>query len=64
MCSGPIEILLTYLSSGPLTWSPSFVTLLNFLLDLIAELGVGVFVFGRHLEQGDFIELLSKTDSG
>lgn len=40
------------LASGPLAGSAAFVGVLDVLLDLVAELGVGVFVFGWHLENG------------
>lgn len=37
-----------HLSSGPLAWSAAFVGGMDFFFDLVAELGVGVFVAGGH----------------
>lgn len=36
------------LSSGPLAWSAAFVGGMDFFFDLVAEVGVGVFVAGGH----------------
>lgn len=32
----------------PLAWGTAFVTVVNFLFDFVAELGVAVFFLGRH----------------
>jgi hypothetical protein len=40
----------------PLAWRAAFVAVVDFLFDLIAELGVGVFFFGRHgLDDGGVV---------
>jgi hypothetical protein len=35
-------------SRRPLAWSSAFVAIVDFFFDFVAELGVGVFLFGRH----------------
>lgn len=43
-----LAIAVTYLASGPLAWCAPLIALLDFLLHLVAKLGICVLLLGRH----------------